>query len=414
MTGIAILGFGTVGSGVYEVIKANSEIIKKKTGEELFVKRVLDLRYFPGNPVEEILTDNFEDILNDSEIDVVTEVMGGIEPAFTFSKRAMQSGKSVVTSNKALVAQHGPELMKIAKENNVSYLFEASVGGTIPIIRPLMVCLTADEILEISGILNGTTNYILTKMTEEGKAFETVLETAQNLGYAEANPAADVEGHDACRKIAILSSIAFGKTADFEKIYTEGITKITAIDINYAKKIGCVIKLIGSSRKTEKGISARVCPCLIKDTHPLASVNDAYNAIFVKGNMSGNTMFYGSGAGQLPTASAVVADVIDAVKHKGETVEVTGWNYSENAVVEDISDCDVKALIRIAFTNEPEAKKAVGELFMDVEFISIGSDADEFAFITGNETEGILSEKLNKLKELSGIEEIRNLIRMEE
>ncbi|MCQ4725900.1 homoserine dehydrogenase [Anaerotignum faecicola] len=412
MKNIAILGFGTVGSGVYEVVKENSDVLKDKTGHDICVKRVLDLRKFPGHEVERILTDNFDEILSDPDIDVVVEVMGGIEPAFTFSRKALEKGKSVVTSNKALVAKHGPELLKTAKENNVSYLFEASVGGAIPILRPLAVCLTADRIEEIYGILNGTTNYILSKMASEGEAFEDVLKTAQKLGYAEADPTADVEGHDACRKIAILSSIAFGGTVNFEEIYTEGISKITSADIDYAKEAGLVIKLIASSKKTESGVKAIVSPCLLRLEHPLASVNDAYNAIFVKGNMSGNTMYYGSGAGKLPTASAVMADVVDVILHEGSTVAVH-WEYNKTVCVENIMDCPVNAIVRAAFSDRDKARGAVKDIFDEAEFISVDKYRDEFAFISGEQTEKGLLDKIERLKMAGCISEIRNVIRME-
>ncbi|MDD3570973.1 MAG: homoserine dehydrogenase [Lachnospiraceae bacterium] len=412
MTGVAILGFGTVGSGVYDVINTNCGVLKSKAGEEIKVKKVLDLRDFPGNPVEEILTKDYEEILNDPEIGVVVEVMGGVEPSFTFSKRALSMGKSVVTSNKELVAKHGAELMTLAKNHSVSYLFEASVGGGIPIIRPLCVSLTADKILEISGILNGTTNYILTKMTEEGKGFKEVLKEAQQLGYAEANPTADIDGHDACRKIAILSSLAFGETVDCENIYTEGIGRITYTDIEYANKLNCLIKLIGSSKKTVDGISAKVSPFLVSKDHPLAAVNGVYNAIFVKGNMSGNTMYYGSGAGKLPTASAVVADIVDAVRHKGLSVNI-GWNCDSQARVAEIKDSEVKAMLRIGSDNLEEAKKSINEVCGNVQIVDLDIEDDEFAIITNKETEGSMNLKSEKIKTMGGIKEIRNLIRME-
>ena len=412
MIGVAVLGFGTVGSGVYEVLKVNADSIARKAGEELKVLSVLDLREFPGNEVEKVLTHDYEDILNNDDIKIVAEVMGGVEPAFTFSKKALMKGKSVVTSNKAVVAAKGPELMKIAKENNVNYLFEASCGGGIPIIRPLCVSLTADKINSVKGILNGTTNFILTKMTEEGSSFEDALKTAQKLGYAEADPTADVEGHDACRKIAILSSLAFGKTVDFEEIYTEGITKVTDKDIKYAKKINSVIKLIGSSNNLGNGISAKVAPFVISDRHPLASVNNAFNAIFVNGNMSGDTMYYGSGAGKLPTASAVVADIIDAAIHMGKNVPID-WDCDSKMKVYANDDVAVKGLVRAAYSDKVKAEEAVKEVFGVSEFIYIDGENDEFAFITKEETEGSIKEKEALLASKEGVSEIRNMIRVE-
>ena len=412
MIGVAVLGFGTVGSGVYEVLKVNADSIARKAGEELKVLSVLDLRDFPGNEVEKVLTHDYEDILNNDDIKIVAEVMGGVEPAFTFSKKALMKGKSVVTSNKAVVAAKGPELMKIAKENNANYLFEASCGGGIPIIRPLCVSLTADKINSVKGILNGTTNFILTKMTEEGSSFEDALKTAQKLGYAEADPTADVEGHDACRKIAILSSLAFGKTVDFEEIYTEGITKVTDKDIKYAKKINSVIKLIGSSNNLGDGISAKVAPFIISDRHPLASVNNAFNAIFVNGNMSGDTMYYGSGAGKLPTASAVTADIIDAAIHMGKNVPID-WDCDSKMKVYANDDVAVKGLVRAAYSDKAKAEEAVKEIFGVSEFICLDGENDEFAFITKEETEGSIKEKEAILASKEGISEIRNMIRVE-
>lgn len=412
MIGVAVLGFGTVGSGVYEVLKVNADSIARKASEELKVLSVLDLRDFPGNEVEKVLTHDYEDILNNDDIKIVAEVMGGVEPAFTFSKKALMKGKSVVTSNKAVVAAKGPELMKIAKENNANYLFEASCGGGIPIIRPLCVSLTADKINSVKGILNGTTNFILTKMTEEGSSFEDALKTAQKLGYAEADPTADVEGHDACRKIAILSSLAFGKTVDFEEIYTEGITKVTDKDIKYAKKINSVIKLIGSSNNLGDGISAKVAPFIISDRHPLASVNNAFNAIFVNGNMSGDTMYYGSGAGKLPTASAVTADIIDAAIHMGKNVPID-WDCDSKMKVYANDDVAVKGLVRAAYSDKAKAEEAVKEIFGVSEFICLDGENDEFAFITKEETEGSIKEKEALLASKEGISEIRNMIRVE-
>lgn len=317
MLQIAVLGYGTVGSGVVEVIEKNQELISKKVGDQVHVKSVLDLRDFPGDPIQKRIVHDYDVIVKDPEIKVVVEVMGGINPAYEFVKAALEAGKSVATSNKALVAKHGAELLAIAKEKNVNFFFEASVGGGIPIIRPLNTCLTADDVDEISGILNGTTNYMLSKMTFEGLGFDSVLKDAQNKGYAESNPEADIEGHDACRKIAILTSLIMGQQVNFEEIPTEGITNITAEDIKYAQTIGRRIKLLATSKKEDGKVYAMVAPFLVSADHALYGINDVFNAIFVHGNMLGDAMFYGSGAGKLPTASAVVSDVIDALKQKG-------------------------------------------------------------------------------------------------
>ena len=301
MIQIAVLGYGTVGSGVVEVINTNHDSINKRAENEINIKYVLDLRDFPGDPVEKVLVHDYEVIANDPEVDIVVEVMGGVEPAYTFTKRALEAGKSVCTSNKELVARHGTELLAIAKEHGANYLFEASCGGGIPIIRPLNSSLTADEIDEVTGILNGTTNYILAD-------YDTVLKEAQANGYAERNPEADVEGYDACRKIAILSSLAYGKEVNYEEVYTEGITKITAEDIKYATSMGTAIKLLATSRKVGNQYYAMVSPVMIDAKNPLYSVNGVFNAIFIHGNVLGDAMFYGSGAGKLPTASGPAAD----------------------------------------------------------------------------------------------------------
>ena len=320
MVKVAVLGYGTVGSGIVEVIKRNQDMVNKKSGDEVDVKYILDLRDFPGDPYENLVVHDIDTILNDEEIKVVCEAMGGVEPAYTFSKKALLQGKSVCTSNKELVAKHGPELIRIAREHNCNYLFEASVGGGIPIIRPINASLTPEKIDSVSGILNGTTNYILTKMEREGSDFAEVLKEAQEKGYAEKNPEADVEGYDACRKIAILSSLVYGKNVNFEKIYTEGITKISTNDFKYAKQLGYTIKLIAKSKCVDDKYFAYVAPCMINKENPLYCVNDVFNAVMVHGNTLGSTMYYGRGAGKLPTASAVVSDVIDCVKHLGKTV----------------------------------------------------------------------------------------------
>ena len=377
MVNIAVLGYGTVGSGVVEVINTNHESINKRAGQEINIKYVLDLRDFPGDPVQEVLVHDYEIIANDPEVDIVVEVMGGIEPAYTFVKRALESGKSVCTSNKALVAKHGPELMEIAKEKNINFLFEASCGGGIPIIRALNGSLTADEVDEITGILNGTTNYMMYKMATEGSGFDVVLKEAQQKGYAEADPTADVEGYDACRKIAILSSLAYGKFLNYEDVYTEGITKITPEDMVYAEELGMTIKLLGTSRKLgEDTFTALVAPFLVGQKSPLYSVNDVFNAVFVHGNMLGDAMFYGSGAGKLPTASAVVADVVDEAKNLHENI-ATNWS-NEPMKLTPMEETEGRFFVRVKGVTEAQAEAAFGKL----QIVKVASLPDEFGFIT--------------------------------
>ena len=397
MVNIAVLGYGTVGSGVVEVINTNYESISKKAGQEINIKYVLDLRDFPENPIQEKIVHDYNIILNDEEVDIVVEVMGGIEPAYTYVKSALEKGKSVATSNKELVAKHGPELIALAKEKDINFLFEASVGGGIPIIRPLNQSLTADEICEITGILNGTTNFILTKMRQDGSDFEDVLKEAQALGYAERNPAADVEGYDACRKIAILSSLAYGRQVDYEDIYTEGITKITAKDMVFAEAFGYAIKLLGSSRRENGSIYCMVAPAMISETNPLYSVNGVFNGIFVKGNVLGDVMFYGSGAGKLPTASAVVSDIVDEVKHLHTNI-MTRWS-SKKMTLADIEGSKKRFYVRMEGSLSGR-KKEVESVFGAIAATEIESIPNEFAFITE-----VMSEKeyKEKAKTISGI-----------
>ncbi len=322
---IAIMGFGVVGSGVGEVITKNQDNLIKKCGEPIEIAHILDLRDFPDSEFK-CFTKDFNDILNDPEVGIVVETMGGTKPAYEFSKQLLLAGKSVITSNKELVAAHGTELLQIARERNLNYLFEASVGGGIPIIRPMFSCLTAGEATDVFGILNGTTNYILTQMFQKGETFDNALRAAQQKGYAEADPTADVEGHDTCRKIAILSALAFGNEVLTERIPTEGITKITAEDVAYAEKLGYSIKLIGHATKAKDGgVYAAVFPAFVPKNNPLAGINDVFNGIIVKGEDLGDVMFYGRGAGKLPTANAVVADVVDAIKHQGVNI-IIKWN----------------------------------------------------------------------------------------
>ncbi|NLZ81030.1 MAG: homoserine dehydrogenase [Clostridiales bacterium] len=397
MINIAILGYGTVGSGVVEVISTNQESINAKAGKEINIKYVLDLRDFPGDPIQEKIVHDYDIILNDKEVDIVVEVMGGIEPAYTFVKSALLKGKSVVSSNKELVAKHGAELLELAKTNNINFLFEASVGGGIPIIRPLNQSLTADEICEITGILNGTTNYILSKMSQENLDFDEVLKEAQDLGYAERNPEADVEGHDSSRKIAILSSLAYGQQVDYEDIYTEGITKISINDIKLAESMGYSIKLLGSSKKIDGKIYAMVAPTLIQSTHPLYSVNNVFNGILIKGNVLGDVMFYGSGAGKLPTASAVVSDIVDEVKHLHTNI-MTTWS-SKKLVLGDIKDSTKSFFVRIE-GNLESRKEEVNAVFGLVSLVEREDVVGEFAFRTALLSEG---DFLQKAKKLDGI-----------
>lgn len=392
MISIAVLGYGTVGSGVVEVIKKNHNSISKRAGQEVSIKYVLDLREFPGDPVQEILVHDYNVILNDPEVKIVVEVLGGINPAYGFVKSALEAGKSVATSNKELVAAHGAELLAIAKANNVNFLFEASVGGGIPIIRPINQSLTADEITEITGILNGTTNYILSKMTDEGSDFDSVLKSAQEKGYAERNPEADVEGYDACRKIAILTSLACGKQVDFEDIYTEGITKITEADIKYAKAIGAAIKLLGTSRWINGSIYSMVAPFMIDKNHTLYNVSGVFNGIFVHGNMLGDTMFYGRGAGKLPTASAVVADVVDATKHQGTNI-MTIWD-EEKITLGDMKDFECRFFVRVKDTN---SKADIENAFGNVSYIQADDVTGELAFLTDKISESKFEDKIKSL-----------------
>lgn len=397
MINIAVLGYGTIGSGVVEVLNTNGDSIAKRAGDQINIKYVLDLREFPGDPIMDKLVHDVNIVMDDPEVKIICEVMGGVEPAYTFVKTALLRGKSVITSNKELVAKHGAELLDIAKENDLNFLFEASVGGGIPIIRPLNQSLTADEIVEITGILNGTTNYILSKMSDEGSTFEAALSTAQDLGYAERNPAADVEGHDACRKIAILSSLAFGMQVDYEDIHTEGITKITDVDIRYAKTLGAKIKLFASSIRENDHVYAMVAPVMINSVHPLYSVNDVFNGIYVKGNVIGEVMFYGSGAGKLPTASAVVADIVDAAKHLGTNIW-TIWS-SKKLELTDVNQVKNRFFIRVS-GEEEEVKEKVKKLFGEVEVVTAEGVTGEYAFLTSSLEE---QELKNKIESLDGV-----------
>lgn len=389
------MGYGTIGSGVVEVLNINQEKIAKRAGEPVEVKYVLDLRDFPGSPIEDRLIKDYMTIVNDPEVGVVVETMGGVEPAYTFVKAMLEAGKQVATSNKNLVATKGAELIRIAREHNVNFLFEASVGGGIPIIRPLNKCLTADEIEQITGILNGTTNYMLTKMSEEGTEFSEALRDAQAKGYAEKDPTADVEGYDPCRKIAILTSMVCGKQVDFEDIHCEGITKITPIDIKYAKAMGCSIKLLATSKKVGDSYSCIVAPFMLPKDHALCGVGDVFNGIFVHGNVLGDAMFYGSGAGKLPTASAVVADVVDMVKHQHTNIYID-WSEEKMELV-DYKDRQTKFFVRTS-----SYPAAVLDAFGHVNYV----DADvegETAFTTELMSEGEFESRVAKINLINRI-----------
>lgn len=405
MAKVAVLGYGTVGSGVVEVLNINKNLISTRAGEEITIRYVLDLKEFPGTSVEKLIVHDFEQIVNDEEVDVVVEVMGGIEPANTFVRRSLEAGKSVVTSNKALVAKHGAELLKTAKEHHVNFLFEASVGGGIPIIRSLNNALTGDEIEEITGILNGTTNYMMTKMFYDGAEYSEVLKEAQDNGYAERNPEADVEGYDACRKIAILSSIISGKYVNFEEIYTEGITKMSVRDFQYAKKMGMTIKLLASAKREDDWVSAIVAPFLLLPSHPLYNIDGVFNSVFVKGNMLGDAMFYGSGAGKLPTASAVVGDIVDVVKNKGRDV-MASWT-EETLELKSKGETKRKFFVRMA-GDKDELLQKVEAAFGPVTVISLNDVTDEFGFVTGRIKENIYEAMA------AGFSNILHMIRVEE
>ena len=380
MIQIAVMGYGTIGSGVVEVLDINRESIAKRAGQEIAVKYVLDLRDFPGDPIQEKLVRDYQVIASDPEVRIVVETMGGVDPAYTFVKAMLQAGKHVTTSNKALVAEKGAELIALAREKNVNFMFEASVGGGIPIIRPLNSCLTADEIEEITGIVNGTTNYMLTKMSEEGMEFGEAIKDAQSKGYAEKDPTADVEGYDACRKIAILTSLVCGQQVDFEDIYTEGITKISATDIRYAKAMGRKIKLLATSKKVADGYVAMVAPYLLPPAHPLYGVNDVFNAIFVRGNVLGDAMFYGSGAGKLPTASAVVADIVEMARHLDINIAVE-WSSKKLMLI------DYRRLCGRYFVRTTADRDAIARVFGDVKYVEPDGVTGENGFVTGKFTE---------------------------
>jgi homoserine dehydrogenase len=400
MVKVAILGFGTVGSGVAEVLTGHEESISRKIDDFIKLKYILDVRDFPDSPYADYFVKDFSVIENDPEIDIVVETIGGATVALDFTRRALEAGKSVVTSNKELVATHGYELLQLAKSKGVSYLFEASVGGGIPIIRPLSQCLAANDILEIYGILNGTTNYILTRMIKAGLPFEAALKEAQENGYAEHDPTADIEGHDACRKICILAAIAFGRHIYPQQVPTEGITKVTLADVDYAEAAGKKIKLLGRAIRMDDGkVCAYVAPHLVDVCHPLAGVEDVFNGISVRGDAIGDVMFYGRGAGKLPTASAVVADVIDAAKH------INTKKYLEWAPGGDDAVCSTELVESCWYVRAKASADAVRDALGSVKLLARpGAAVGEVACITDAAmSRGQLDQKLAGLDCLSVI-----------
>lgn len=397
MINVAVMGYGTIGSGVVRVLDMNADLITKRVKDEVQVKYILDLRKFPGDPYESLLIDDFNRIIEDESVQVVVETIGGTNAAYTFVKAALEAGKNVATSNKALVAKYGPELMQIAKDKNVSFLFEASVGGGIPILRTLQTALTGDDIEEITGIVNGTTNFILTKMDKDGAQFEDALKEAQDLGYAELDPTDDIEGYDAGRKIAIMTSLVCGKQVSFEKLYVEGISKLTAHDMTYATMIGRTIKLLAASTKADGIYTVMVAPFMLDSTHPLYMVEDVFNAIFVKGNALGDSMYYGSGAGSMPTASAVVADIVDIAKHLHMNIDMA-WS-AEEEILGDLNKFEHAFLVRV---KESVKEKTIADRFGNVEYVNAGIPG-EFGFITEKMTEKEAGEKLAGLPVISRI-----------
>ena len=399
MISVAIMGHGVVGSGVADIIYTHKQKLFSAVGEELYIKYILDLREFPDSPFAERFTKNFDDILNDVEIRIVVETMGGLHPAYDYVKACLKAGKSVVTSNKELVAAHGAELLAIAKETNANFLFEASVGGGIPIIRPINQCLVANNVTEIAGILNGTTNFILTKMIKENMDLDAALKLAQELGYAERNPSADIDGPDACRKICILVSLTFGKHIYPEACFTEGITGITLEDVEYASVWGGVIKLIGSVKKIDKDkIDIIVAPMFIPHESQLSSIDDVFNGIMVRGDAVGDVVFYGRGAGKLPTASAVVADIIDCVKHLKARKYLT-WVDSDNSSVIPHEESVAAMYIRAKADDRAAAYDKAKEIFSEIHILEKPTaPEDELAFVTEPMTVKDFEAKLSELE----------------
>ena len=395
MVNVAILGFGVVGSGVAEVLATNSEKITRSAAQEINLKYILDVRDFPDSEFKDCFVKDFAIIESDPSVQVVVETIGGASVAYEFTKRAIMSGKNVVTSNKELVAKYGFELLELAREQNVNYLFEASVGGGIPIIRPISQCLAANELNELYGILNGTTNYILSQMIQNGVSFDNALKEAQEKGYAEANPSADINGTDSCRKICILASLSFGRHVYPDNVPTEGITGVSHTDVEFAKSAGCKIKLLGRAIRREDGkVACYVAPHLINETNLLANVEGVFNGIVVRGNAIGEVMFYGAGAGKLPTASAVVADIIDASKH-AQTRKYLSWQNS--SIEEQFDPAAIENRWYIRAKKGSEAAKALG----NTEVICFDGASDETAFVTEKMSKAVLEQKLASAHVLS-------------
>lgn len=399
MVSVAIMGHGVVGSGVAEIITTHKNKLFNSVGEEIYIKKILDLREFPDSPLADRFTKSFDEILNDREIRIVVEVMGGTNPAYDYVKKCLQAGKSVVTSNKELVAKHGAELLAIAKEENCNFLFEASVGGGIPIIRPMNQCLVANIVDEVAGILNGTTNFILTKMITDGMNFDDALKLAQDLGFAERNPEADVEGHDACRKICILASLAFGKHVYPEFVHTEGITKISLEDVKFAESFNSVIKLIGRVKRLDDGkLDIIVAPMVIPNSSQLANIDNEFNGIMVRGDCTGDVVFYGKGAGKLPTASAVVADVVDCVKHL-KTRKYLFWTDGTDENIIPYTQSQTSMYIRAKSQNKEAAYSKAEEIFGSIKPIERDDVAnDVFAFVTSEMAYEDIEKKIQLLE----------------
>lgn len=419
---IALLGMGTVGGGVYEIIEKQKEEMPFKIGAALEVVKVLvrnKAKYADRIPAEK-LTDVWEDVIGDDSIDIVVEVMGGIEPARTYIKAALEKGKHVVTANKDLMAMHGHELLELAGEHHCDLLFEAAVAGGIPIIRPLKQCLTGNNITEIMGIINGTTNFILTKMKEDGMDFGEALQLATDLGYAEADPTADIEGYDAGRKLAIMASIAFHTSVTFDDVFTEGITKITAKDMRYAKEMGCSIKLLGIAKNTETGIEVKVHPTMIPENHPLAAVNDSFNAVFVHGDAVDDAMFYGRGAGALPTGSAVVGDIMDVARnmlfHCNGRI---GCSCYKNLPIKQIGDTTSRYYIRMRLEDRAGTLAAMAGVFAEndasiailLQKETIENDA-EIVVVTHEVAEKKFMDAIKEFSSMEMVKEISSIIRV--